>query len=769
MIVTFYSYKGGVGRSFCLANVAVQLARWGNRVLCVDFDLDAPGLHEYFKPYISSLHDGGLVEVITGDADWTDVVEPVSVPDADNLSLLTAGAMNSSYPDRAQALSWPELFADHDLGWRFEKIRAEWEEEFDYVLIDSRTGITDIGGICTAQLPDILVLCAAPNRQNLAGTLDVARRAAEARDRLPYDRAGLLYLPVVSRFDSKEEYERARAWRTTMAEQFAPLYASWLPADQGDDQAELGLVERTTVPYLPYWSFGEEIAVVDERSGSPDTVSYYMDNIAALLAHRLADADVLVSSRDTYVSAARERGQRESGQGFRYDVLVHGTSERAVELHNDLVELGVRAVRGRLAEVSMVWHFVIVDPPARASAGIQEILDQVQLDPGRLVMVVGEVSKQLSSAHPISGSAVDVVSAVPAENMGQHWGDVLVSAARVLQSQSDLVGAHALAVRAVEAMQTPIRASLLRGELAKDLGLLREAETVLDRVLNTLPSDSIEAQRAHRLLGEIHRDRGDIGSAIDHFDAVLEAGGSDREHALVHRELARMELRTGDTNLALRHLEEARMKAAGDLLLEAQLAFELGTLLVDSGDFEAAGRQLVDAVERNSLPVADQVTALRQLSYLESVAGRRLGATDYLRRAYDEAVQPEDKADIVIELARLQGDLDGIQEVTTALQALDPDNLVAMARLLEALGNLHLDVGRPEQAREAFSDAYDVFRRLDDRAGQVRALIGLTMALRFIEITLAQRSWSEAWRLLTRLRGPEADLLRRQLDAIEPK
>ena len=92
MIVTFYSYKGGVGRSFCLANVAVQLARWGNRVLCVDFDLDAPGLHEYFKPYISSLQDGGLVEVITGDADWVDVAEPVSIPDAENLTLLAAGA-----------------------------------------------------------------------------------------------------------------------------------------------------------------------------------------------------------------------------------------------------------------------------------------------------------------------------------------------------------------------------------------------------------------------------------------------------------------------------------------------------------------------------------------------------------------------------------------------------------------------------------------------------------------------------------------------------
>ncbi|MDX8035459.1 AAA family ATPase [Lentzea sp. BCCO 10_0856] len=774
MIVTFYSYKGGVGRSFCLANVAVQLARWGNRVLCVDFDLDAPGLHEYFKPYLGGRQvEAGLVEVVSGETHWTRAAIDVDVPEAEFLTLLAAGRMNAGYADRAQTLSWPDLFANQDLGWRFEKIRAEWEENFDYVLIDSRTGITDIGGICTAQLPDVLVLCVAPNLQNLAGALEVAERAAQARDRLPYDRSGLLYLPVVSRFDGKEEYERARSWRTKLAEEFAPLYVSWLPSDQGDDQAELGLVERTTVPYLPYWSFGEEIAVVDERSGSPDSVSYYMDNIAALLAHRLSDADVLVSNRDTYVSAARERGRRETGQGFSYDVLVHGTSEEAVELTTELIEFGVRAVRGRLAELSMVRHFVIVDPPARASAGIQEILDQVQLDPGRLVMVVGDAPKQLSSAHPIAGSAVDVVTAVPAQDMGPHWEGVLVFTAHVLKSRGDLIAAHALAGRALEAAQTPIRATLLRAELAKDLGRVEEAETDLNRVLSLSVSNSFEAQRAHRLLGEIYRDGDDLASAVDHFRAALQAGGSDREQALVHRELARMELREGNTERAVDHLGTARGHAAGDIVLEAQLAFELGSMLLDQGDFDAAGRQLVDAVEWNTLSLDDQVTALRQLAYLESVAGRQHGAEDYLRRAHDLAVRPVDKIDIVIELGRLQRDAFGvdqaIRELSSVRMTLDPGNLIGEARLAETLGNLHFDNDDPESARSAFVEALEIFRRLGDRAGEVRALIGLVSVFRVTDPIQAAQASGDARRLLTRLRGPEADLLRRQLDAVKPK
>ena len=39
MIYTFYSYKGGVGRSMALANIGDILARAGLRVLMIDFDL----------------------------------------------------------------------------------------------------------------------------------------------------------------------------------------------------------------------------------------------------------------------------------------------------------------------------------------------------------------------------------------------------------------------------------------------------------------------------------------------------------------------------------------------------------------------------------------------------------------------------------------------------------------------------------------------------------------------------------------------------------
>ena len=57
-IVSFYSFKGGTGRSMALANIACLLATKAVNlpVLMIDWDLEAPGLHRYFEEYIEDSH-----------------------------------------------------------------------------------------------------------------------------------------------------------------------------------------------------------------------------------------------------------------------------------------------------------------------------------------------------------------------------------------------------------------------------------------------------------------------------------------------------------------------------------------------------------------------------------------------------------------------------------------------------------------------------------------------------------------------------------------
>jgi MinD-like ATPase involved in chromosome partitioning or flagellar assembly len=347
-VVTFYSYKGGVGRTLTLASVAAVLAGWGYRVLCVDWDLEAPGLSHYFDHWIS-VPSFGLIDLIDDVAageppDMLRVTMTVAAPGMeDRLALIPAGRQDRAYVDRIQRLQWFDLYSEtEDLGARLEEMRADWVQRFDFVLIDSRTGITDIGGTCTVQLPDILVIMFTANHQSLDGAIEVAHRSTKARSGLPYDRGRLLVLPVPSRFDAREEYDRAVSWKRTFAEKLPPFYADWAVKETTAEQ----LIERTTIPYFARWTFGEELPVVTETARGPDFISYYLETLAAVVAHRLARSDLLVESRDSYVDAAHRAGLR--GGRFEHDVFVsysRASEHAALDLANRLKASGMSVFR----------------------------------------------------------------------------------------------------------------------------------------------------------------------------------------------------------------------------------------------------------------------------------------------------------------------------------------------------------------------------------------------------------------------------------------
>lgn len=313
-IITFYSYKGGTGRSMTLANVACLLAERadltpGKGVLMMDWDLEAPGLHRYFcdkliprKRAVDSRGTGqcdaepGLIDLfydldrridklgtssathemfseetarrILEETDLDKYIIPTSI---NNLSLIKAGRFNpndtNEYPERVNKFSWESLYRKSP---QLMRVFAELlSERYDYVLIDSRTGITDISGVCTMLLPEKLVVVFTPNMQSLMGVVDVVRRATDYRMESD-DLRPLIIFPLVSRVESNEPDLRFD-WRFGNAERnitgYQPEFEKVLAESYRTKDLSLDkYFDEMQIQHIPRYAYGEEIAVLVEKT-----------------------------------------------------------------------------------------------------------------------------------------------------------------------------------------------------------------------------------------------------------------------------------------------------------------------------------------------------------------------------------------------------------------------------------------------------------------------------------------------------------------------
>ena len=203
--VTFYSFKGGVGRTMALANVACILAGRGRRVLCIDLDLEAPGLTYLavrergqvartpgFVDLISDLLKKGTAAPIADKSNplaFLEYTHELPIPkhairgEGGKLRLMPAGRMDEQYEDRLRDIDLGRLYGEgkgKPILKHLRNIIAN-SDQFDYVLIDSRTGFSEEAGICVRDLSDHLVILFGLNRQNVAGTGRFLKRLRQQR------------------------------------------------------------------------------------------------------------------------------------------------------------------------------------------------------------------------------------------------------------------------------------------------------------------------------------------------------------------------------------------------------------------------------------------------------------------------------------------------------------------------------------------------------------------------------------------------------------
>jgi hypothetical protein len=109
--------------------------------------------------------------------------------------------------------------------------------------------------------------------------IDVMKTAREQQSKLPFDRRGLLALPVPARDESRTEYQRSKEWKNRFADRFAEYYKDWLPI--GRTPADV--LDLLRIPYVPFWSFGERLPVVEEGAGDPASLRAAYEVLARLI------------------------------------------------------------------------------------------------------------------------------------------------------------------------------------------------------------------------------------------------------------------------------------------------------------------------------------------------------------------------------------------------------------------------------------------------------------------------------------------------------
>ena len=187
--VTFFSYKGGVGRTLAAANFAVYLAKLGLKVVIMDFDLDAPGVDSKFPNFSLPSKQRGLIDyILEFQRDGSDpgpvkamvCTVPISSPRQEySLSLIPAGDyLGADYSAKLNELSWSTIFSKDRDGVAFFQIfldRIEKELSPDVLVIDSRTGFSEIGGLCTQQLADETVILSSLANESVKMTRHLAK------------------------------------------------------------------------------------------------------------------------------------------------------------------------------------------------------------------------------------------------------------------------------------------------------------------------------------------------------------------------------------------------------------------------------------------------------------------------------------------------------------------------------------------------------------------------------------------------------------------
>lgn len=742
-IYTFYSWKGGVGRTMALANVGVQLARRGKRVLLVDWDLEAPGLDRYFRPSdratasqlsLTEASDrSGLLGLLTDAAAnklqnglehaWRSRCTQIEVsplprsprgnsaaPSPEPLHLLGSGLGSSDYAMGLQEFSWKSFFMEHHGGEWLEQLRNQWREKYEIVLIDSRTGLTDSGGVCTVQMPDALVLVFTANTQSLEDGLAFLKGVHRTRALFPYERAPLTIVPLLARWEGDREVDLADGWLERMDPVIQPLVETWLPSDLPVRR----LLERLRVPHVARFSFGEPLPVLTHSLSDPDRPGLAYELLSELLANGFSGAGGVIEPGYRPVFDASHATDAEVNELVLDDRAREEAFARAVELSGAesltmielLLRLGEAGLRvGRIGVADQLAQSAV----SKARYRIQGKRDDVNRD------------KALCTALVLQGDVRRALGNIPDALLAYRESLALMK--RLFEADPSNAQWQAALGVSFHKVGDALRD---QGDLGGALRIYRESLAVMQRLVEADPSN-LTWQRdlsvSYNKVGDTHSSHADLDEAlVSHRQslAVMQRlVQADPANLSWQRDFSVTYSKVGDVLFFQGNLSGA-LNAYHQTLVMMQRLIEADPSNTKwQRDLSVSHNKIGDVLWEQD-DVTGALTAYRQAMAVR----QRLVETDPANVEWrrDFAVSQERIGNALKRLGDLDGALRayyGSLEVSTSLAETDPSNAAwqrDLAVSYNKVGDIRREQGDLDAALSAYRDSLAVSQRLADAA-----------------------------------------------------
>ncbi|MES2075274.1 MAG: tetratricopeptide repeat protein [Pseudomonadota bacterium] len=543
-VVTFYSYKGGTGRTMALSNIAVLLAKRQNATvptLMIDWDLEAPGLHHYFPQHEEGpgvleffeacgeqlrrrrgrggQDDAELARQVLAAIDWEQYV--CRVDQSSPLYLMRAGRFDASYGERLAAIHWDQLFDACPA--LFRCFADNLARHFRYVLVDSRTGRTDSAGICTTLLPRKLVVVFTPNRQSLEGVQALVARAAAYRRSHEDEQRQLLVYPLPSRIEMGDSEQRAQ-WRRGDAARgiagYQPIFEELLRDCYGLQHALMdSYFDEVQLQQTKTFAYGEQLAVRIDQGGDRFSLTRTFEAFLEWLAGGYFPWQ---SSREIHLLAAigEARQALEDGSPRAQSLPLARDLNRLGELYRREGKAGqaVHCFEESLSQRQRVLGEDHVDTLLSKSNLAGLLRQQGRLDEAEFLerCVVEARARQLGAEHLDTLAARGSLAATLA--LQGDSGAALAIQDAVLEAYQRLLGGEHLLTLECKAARAELLA--LRGELEAARDAQQQVVAARKRLLGAEHPDTLRGKSAlARTLAQLRQ----FEAARGLFSTVVEA------------------------------------------------------------------------------------------------------------------------------------------------------------------------------------------------------------------------------------------------------